>query len=320
MYLEFYQLREEPFSLTPDPRFLHMAPPYRVTLEAVLQSIVRRKGFVVVDGAIGTGKTTVLHAAMQILSRLDTNHARFALAFVPNPTLSRDEFLETLMMEFQLSGASNSKPARLSALQDMFLEKQRKGGTSVLFVEEAHLLTVELFEEIRLLTNTDIYGGKLLQVVLCGQPELSPLLQRPELRALHQRITCHCSLRPLSLQETRNYVAERLLAAGSARESPFSNGTIESIHFHSHGIPRIINQLCDSALGIGFVTQCTEIQKDIIEEAAKQLQVTANTVVERPPQNIDEIELAAGKVIVDLLTEALNRRQLPRLNTNEQAI
>jgi general secretion pathway protein A len=306
MYLEFYGLREEPFNLTPDPRFLHMAPPYRAALEAVVQSILRRKGFVVVHGPIGTGKTTVLHAAMQILSQLDSNHDRFASALVVNPLLSRDEFLETLMTEFQVSCASTSKPARLSALQEMFLEKQGNGGTSVLFVDEAHLLTIELLEEIRLLTNTDIYRAKLLQVVLCGQPELTALLQRRELRALHQRITCHCLLRPLSLAETLSYVSERLHAAGLNGESPFYNGAIELVHLHSQGVPRLINHICDNALMIGFTTQHKEIQQDIIEEAATRLQLTAEPVPVVPALSIDE---ATGKVIVDLLRETLNERR-----------
>jgi general secretion pathway protein A len=310
MYLEFYQLREEPFNLTPDPRFLHMAPPYRVALEAVVQSIVRRKGFVVVSGPIGTGKTTVLHAAMQILSRLDTNLVRLASAFVLNPMLSRDEFLETLMIEFQVSCTSTSKPARLAALQELFLEKQKKGGTSVLIVDEAHLLTLELLEEIRLLSNTDVYREKLLQIVLCGQPELIPLLQRRELRALQQRITQHCSLRPLSLAETHSYVAERLHSAGLTGESPFCSGAVELVHLHSQGVPRLINQICDGALMIGFTTQRKEIRQDIIEEAAGQFQLTSGPV-EEPQElvNVDEVELAAGKVIIDLLTEALNQRR-----------
>ena len=123
MYLKFYQLREEPFSLTPDPRFLHLAQPYRVALETVVQSIIRRKGFVVVNGPIGTGKTTLLHAAMQVLTRLNSSNAPLASAFVLNPTLSREEFLETLIAEFEVPCASTSKPARLAALQRMFLEK-----------------------------------------------------------------------------------------------------------------------------------------------------------------------------------------------------
>jgi general secretion pathway protein A len=311
MYQEFYQLQEEPFSLTPDPRFFHMAPPYRVALEAVVQAIMRRRGFVVVNGPIGTGKTTLLHAAMQVLSRLSTKNARLASAFVLNPILSRDEFLETLMIEFQVKCGSTSKPARLSALQDMFLEKQKKGGTSILIVDEAHLLTVELLEEIRLLTNTDIYREKLLQVVLCGQPELTALLQRRDLRALHQRITHHCSLRPLTLAETQSYIGERLRAAGLAAESPFSNEAVAMVHVHSQGVPRLINQICDEALVIGFMAQRKEIQPDIVEEAAVQFQLAPEPIPEQQRLQIDEVELAAGKVIVDLLTEALNQRRIP---------
>ncbi len=168
MYLKYYQLREEPFSLTPDPRFLHLAQSYRVALETVVQSIIRRKGFVVVNGPIGTGKTTLLHAAMQILSRSNTNNAPLASAFVLNPVLSREEFLETLITEFEVNCRSTSKPARLTALYNMFLEKQKHGGTSILIVDEAHLMTIELLEEIRLLSNADTYREKLLQVVLCG--------------------------------------------------------------------------------------------------------------------------------------------------------
>jgi len=314
MYLDFYQLHEEPFNLTPDPRFFHMAPPYRLALEALVQSIGRRKGFIVVNGPIGTGKTTLLHAAMQILRLLDTKHTHLASAFVLNPMLSRAAFFETLMIEFQVPCASASKPARLAALQEMFLEKQRKGGTSVLVVDEAHLLTVELPEEIRLLTNTDIYREKLLQVVLCGQPELIPLLQRRELRALHQRVTHHCTLRALSFPETQSYIEERLRAAGLKGVSPFSNEAVELVHLHSCGVPRLINQICDEALMIGFLTQRKQIQQDTIEEAAAQFQLTAaEPIPETQRPNIEEVELAAGKVIVDLLTEALNQRRVPEV-------
>src|SRR5262249_35445470 len=176
-----------------------------------------RKGFVVVTGPIGTGKTTLLHAAMQVLSRMKSGNAQLASAFVLNPMLSREEFLETLIAEFEISCASVSKPARLSALHNMFLERQRQGGTSVLIIDEAHLLTMELLEEIRLLGNADTYREKLIQVILCGQPELIPLLQKPHLRALQQRITQYCSLRPLSVMETHSYIVERLQAAGLTR-------------------------------------------------------------------------------------------------------
>ena len=308
MYLKFYKLREEPFNLTPDPRFLHMAEPYRVALEAVVQSILRRKGFVVLSGPIGTGKTTLLHAAMQVLSRLNRNDAPLASAFVLNPMLSRDEFLETLMAEYELSCTSTSKPARLSALHQMFLEKQKQGGTSILIVDEAHLLTKELLEEIRLLSNADTYREKLLQVILCGQPELTSLLQKRELRALQQRITQHCSLRSLNLVETRSYVSQRLQAAGLAGASPFCAKAIELVQLHSQGVPRLINQICDGALVIGFGRKQKEIHPEVVEESATQLQSTVESAVESPKPVFHEAELNAAKTMMDLLIEAMKQR------------
>jgi general secretion pathway protein A len=308
MYLQFYRLKEEPFNLTPDPRFLHMAQPYRVTLETVVQSIVRRKGFVVVNGPIGTGKTTILHAAMQVLLRLNNSSAPLASAFILNPVLSREEFLETLIAEFEVSCTSTSKPARLSALHMMFLQRQKQGGTSVLIVDEAHLLTMELLEEIRLLSNADTYREKLLQVILCGQPELTPLLQKYELRALQQRITQFCTLRPLDLLETHSYIAERLQAAGLVGASPFCTKAIELVQLHSKGVPRLINQICDGALVIGFTRQQKEIQPDVVEESATQLQLTAEPPVESPKVTFHEAELKVASTMMDLLIEAMKRK------------
>jgi general secretion pathway protein A len=310
VYLKFYNLREEPFSLTPDPRFLHLAQPYRVALEMVVQSIVRRKGFVVVNGPIGTGKTTLLHTAMQILSRMNNGHAKLASAFVLNPVLTREESLETLITEFEVRCTSTSKPARLTALYNMFLERHKQGGTSILIVDEAHLLTMELLEEIRLLSNADTYREKLLQVILCGQPELTPFLQRPELRALQQRITQYCALRPLSLLETNSYVGERLHAAGLSGASPFSEKSIELLHLYSHGVPRLINQICDSALVIGFNNQQKEIKPDVIEESATQLQLTTDSTEEAPKAAAGrEADMDAVESALDLLIGAMKRKR-----------
>jgi general secretion pathway protein A len=282
MYLEYYQLRKEPFRLTPDPTFLHLAQPYSDALDALVQCILRRRGLMVLSGPIGTGKTTLLHAAMQILMSSKDSKTSLATAFVFNPLLSREEFLETLLIEFEIPSTSPSKPARLAALHKMFLQKQRQGGTTVLIVDEAHLLTPELLEEIRLLSNTDTYQEKLLQVVLCGQPELSMLLQRAEMRALQQRITQYCSLRPLTLPETRGYIAERMHAAGLRGPSPFSSKSIEYVHRYSDGVPRRINQICDGALFLGFATQRNAIQPDMVEAAAQQLQLEDSAT--RPPR------------------------------------
>lgn len=276
MYTTFYQLREEPFRLTPDPRFLHLAEPHRAVLMTLLEGIILRKGFVVVTGPIGTGKTTLLHTALQILSSQSNAKMSFASAFLVNPTLSRDEFLEALLEEFEVSCPFASKPRRLAALHQMLLEVQRRGGTAVLLIDEAHLLSGELLEEIRLLSNADSYREKLLQIVLCGQPELWPLLRRPEMRALQQRIAGRGQLRALSSAETRTYIAERLHSAGLRGNNPFPHATLEAVHQYSQGIPRLINLLCDSCLSLGFAHQEKQIGVDIVEEAANRLDLLEN--------------------------------------------
>jgi general secretion pathway protein A len=309
MYLSYYKLREEPFNLTPDPRFLHLAQPYRVALEAVSQAILRRKGMIVVSGPVGVGKTTLLHTTMQMLNRINSKNASVAFAFVFNPVLSRDEFLETLIAEFEVPCTAVTKPARLSALHKMFLERQRIGGTSVLIIDEAHLLPVELLEEIRLLGNVDTYREKLLQVILCGQPELLPLLQRPQLRALQQRITQYCSLRPLDAVETASYIAERLQAAGLSGTSPFTAEAILMTHQHSHGVPRVINQICDSALVIGAENDFGEIRPFVIEKVAAQLQSKLEDERAIAPAALDEVESNAARSLMDLLIGSMKQRR-----------
>src|SRR6267378_1371407 len=236
MYTAFYNLREEPFRLTSDPRFFHLAEPHAAALATLVEAVMRRKGFVLMTGPIGTGKTTVVHTALQILTeRAATNHP-ISSAFILNPTLSREEFLEMLLSEFEIPCTSASKPARLAALQRMLLETQRKGGTSLLLVDEAHLLTPELLEEIRLLSNADTYQEKLLQIVLCGQPELLALLRKPELRALRQRVASSCSLRPLNLLcdacltigcKARRPVIDRVIVEEAASELGLNQTLIE---------------------------------------------------------------------------------------------
>jgi general secretion pathway protein A len=309
MYLNYYKLREEPFNLTPDPRFLHLAEPYRIALDAVSQAILRRKGMIVVSGPVGIGKTTLLHTTMQMLNQINSKNASVAFAFVFNPVLSRDEFLETLIAEFEVPCTSASKPARLSALHKMFLERQETGGTSALIIDEAHLLSVELLEEIRLLSNVDTYREKLLQVILCGQPELLPLLQRPHLRALQQRIAQYCSLRSLDAAETGGYIAERLQAAGLSGISPFTSEAILVIHQHSHGVPRVINQICDSALVIGTEHDFREIRPAVIEKVAAQLRLTFAAESAIAPAVLDEVESNAARSLMDLLIGSMKQRR-----------
>jgi general secretion pathway protein A len=277
MYLTFYNLKEQPFRLTPDPRFLHLAEPHRAALHLVLQGVLLRKGFLVLGGPVGTGKSTILHTALHLISKKLVVKSRLASALIVNPMLTRDEFFEALLDEFEISCDSTSKPRRLEALLKMLLEIHRQGGVSVLFIDEAHLLTVELLEEIRLLSNVDTYDGKLLQIVLCGQPELFAMLHRPEMRALQQRIAASYQLRPLNLPETRLYIAERLCAAGLHGAAPFSGPAIEKIHHFTEGVPRLINLLCDGCLLIGFETQRKVVEIDIVDEAAANLGLTLSS-------------------------------------------
>lgn len=282
MYNAFYSLNEPPFRLTPDPRFVHLAGPHRDVVRGVVEGILLRKGFILVTGPIGTGKTTLLHVAMQFFSNPSFAKTPINTAFVVNPTLTRDEFLETLLDEFEVPCTSTSKPRRLLALHHMLLNTQQRGGTSVLIVDEAHLLTVELFEEIRLLSNTDSYREKLLQVVLAGQPEMTAVLNCPELSALRQRIASRCHLRALSSSETRAYVAERLRAAGLHGPSPFAGPAIEEIHRFTSGVPRLINLVCESCLVNGFMTNRHEIGLDMVEEAAISLGLERSDNLEQP--------------------------------------
>lgn len=271
MYTAFYQLKEEPFRLTPDPRFLHLADPHRTALKVLLQGVLQRKGFTVVAGPVGTGKTTLLHTALQILTEKSEGRGRLVSAFLVNPTLAPSELLEAVLEEYEINCTATSKPRRLAALHQMLFQTQQQGGTAILLIDEAHLMSVDLLEEIRLLGNTDTYQEKLLQIVLCGQPELFAVLQRPELQALQQRIASTCLLRPLSLPEVRAYMAERLHAAGLRGSSPFTGTAVEVIHRLTGGVPRLINLLSDACLLVGFELKRKQIDQFLVEQASEDV-------------------------------------------------
>jgi general secretion pathway protein A len=271
LYTAFYQLKEEPFRLTPDPRFLHLADPHRTALKVLLQGVLQRKGFTVVAGPVGTGKTTLLHTALQILTEKSEGRGRLVSAFLVNPTLAPAELLEAVLDEYEITCTATSKPRRLAALHQMLFQTQRQGGTAILLIDEAHLMSVELLEEIRLLGNTDTYQEKLLQIVLCGQPELFAVLQRPELQALQQRIASTCLLRPLSLPEVRAYMAERMHAAGLRGSSPFTGTAVEVIHRLTTGVPRLINLLSDACLTVGFDLKRKQIDQFLVEQASEDV-------------------------------------------------
>lgn len=270
MYAAFYGLKQEPFRLSPDPRFLHLAEPHRNTLRALVEGVTGRKGLQVSVGPIGTGKTTLLYCLQQILAHEASPEQPVRSAFIMNPVLTQDELFEMLFQELEITCAGTSKPARLRALHELLLDSHGRNGAVVVIIDEAHLLTSALFEEIRLLLNLDNYRVNVLQVILCGQPELGPLLMKPELAALKQRIAVLSKLRPLTLVESRAYIAERLHVAGMP-ESPFTTPALEEIYRLTQGVPRLINSLCDRALTIGFRRQSKRIEAEFITEAADEL-------------------------------------------------
>jgi len=313
MYLSYYDLKEEPFRLTPDPHFLHLSAPHQNALTVLLEGILYRKGLVMVTGPIGTGKTTLVHTALKMLTDVSKQKMPIKSALMFNPTLTRDEFLEMMLEDFEVSCPSSSKPRRLMALHQMLLDVQREGGTAVLFIDEAHLLSSELLEEIRLLGNADTHKEKLLQIVLSGQPELVTMMNRRELSALQQRIAARANLRPLSLPEVRSYVAERLHLAGLQGASPFSSIALEQVLHYSSGVPRLINLICDACLTLGFKTQRKTIQPDVVEEVAVSLGLVAptpalgekdwKTILPSSPLNTP----SAPKSIVDTLIESMKQ-------------
>ena len=271
MYSAFYGLQQEPFRLTPDPRFLHLAEPHRNTLRAMVEGIASRKGLQISVGPIGTGKTTLLYCLQHLLMHEASPQCPIRSAFIVNPTVSVDEMFEMLFDELEITTHATTKPARLRALHELLLETHNRNGAVVVIIDEAHLLSPALIEEVRLLLNLDNYPVNVLQIILCGQPELLPLLMKPELMALKQRISVVSRLRALTLIETRAYIAERLHVAGLAGESMFTTPALEEIHRRTNGVPRLINSICDKALSLGQRRQSRKIGADLITDASDEL-------------------------------------------------
>lgn len=243
MYEHFFDLKEKPFGMSPDPRFLFATSETEEALACLTYGVIDRRGFIQLTGEVGTGKTTILNLFLDWL-----RGSKVPTAFIFNPRLDALEFLEYMMRDFGIDCASPSKGQKLSQLFQWLLQRYRINGTAVVVIDEAQDLSMELLEEIRLLTNLETHTEKLLQIVLSGQPELEDKLRQPQLRQLRQRITLRCRTRPLTLAETSGYISSRLVAAGRAGLSPFNPDAVAEIYRCSKGIPRLINLLCDHAL------------------------------------------------------------------------
>lgn len=266
MYEQFFGLNQSPFTLVPDPRFLCLTPQHREALTGLAYSVSRRKGFAVVTGDAGTGKTTLLRTLLQSFGG---DICQFSM--VVNPTLTRSEFLEMILLDFGLKDLAVGKARQLVQLGDFLRERYNNGTIAAILVDEAHKLSPELLEEIRLLTNFEGSEGKLLQIVLAGQNELDEVLDAAELRQLKQRIACRLKVCPLRPPQLLSYLQFRWAQAGGRSELPFGDDAIDYLGLFSGGIPRVVNAICDNALLIAFVERSNEVRPEHVVEAAKDL-------------------------------------------------
>jgi len=265
MYKSFFSIRDYPFGSSPDPRFLYMMPQIRETLSCLQYGIAARKGFVVMTGEVGTGKTTLLKAA---LSSLDST--RVSTAYVFNPLLDVLDFLEFVLTDFGISPATRTKSGMLIQLNRWLVDRFRDNGVCVIAIDEAQNLSWELLEEIRLLTNLETSSEKLLQIVLSGQPELDEKLCNPLVRQLRQRVWMWCKTRPLTDLETEAYIAQRLHSAG-ATQLIFSPDAVQTVHEYSKGIPRLINLICEHSLISAYVEQTKPIPARVVAAVGQEL-------------------------------------------------
>jgi general secretion pathway protein A len=278
MYKSFYKLNKNPFEITPDPAFLFPAKSHNEGLAALYYGVRRHKGFVVLTGEVGTGKTMLVRALLQLLSA-----ANIAYAYVFNSLLAPLDFLQYIAGDFGLPSAGKTKSELLLLLSNFVISRHQRKLTTVLIVDEAHHLSPEVLEEIRLLTNLETAQSKLLQIVLVGQPELDEKLDSFELRQLKQRIAVRASLDPLTIQETAGYVERRLRLAGADAviQKLFPENTIAAVHRNSRGIPRLVNTICENALIHAYSQRAMTVAPEVIEEVARDFRLN---VLHAPPE------------------------------------
>jgi general secretion pathway protein A len=268
MYQKFFGLRESPFNVNPDPRYLFMTKQIQEALAGLTYGIQNRKGFILLTGEVGTGKTTLLNRLLDWL-----RGQKVATAYIFNSQLEVNHLFDFIMADFEIPYDSREKSQVLLRLNQWLLERYRAGETAVLIVDEAQNLSPEVLEEIRLLTNLETATEKLLQIVLTGQPELEEKLKLPQLRQLRQRITLRCRTAPLSLDETFGYIAERLRIGGASGEPIFSKEAIQTVHMYSRGIPRVVNLLCEHSMINAYVDSLRPVPAHLVEEVAREFQL-----------------------------------------------
>lgn len=274
MYEQFFGFRERPFDLAPDPRFVVLTDAHREALSNLEYGITSRKGMTLLVGEPGTGKTTMIRAAVD--RTMDKQTSRVHCVHLNNPTLSRAEFNEMLAVRFGLTArATQSKAAMLLELEALLVDRRSRDETTVLIVDEAQSLPPELLEEIRLLANIETNQEKLLNLVMAGQPELSARLNDPSLRQLKQRVALRCELRPLAAAETAAYVTGRIRKAGGEGPKVFTADAVGLIHERARGLPRAINVIGDNALVGGFAANEKPVTRRIVAEVCRDFDLGA---------------------------------------------
>ena len=271
MYKAFFHLTRNPFDLTPDPTCFVPTARHNETLASLYYGVRRHKGFVVVTGEVGTGKTLLLRCLLRLLEE----SRDVAYAYLFHNSLTPNEFLQYILLDFGLPASGKNKTEMLFELSQFLLSRNSRQLTTVLIVDEAHHLSKELLEEVRLLSNLETFDDKLLQIVLVGQPELDLKLDSMGLRQLKQRIALRTQLGPLNLEETQRYIEHRLQVAGADPEQVtlFPSKTVGKVHEYSKGFPRLINTICENALITAYARQSSTITSDIIEEVAREFRL-----------------------------------------------
>ena len=268
MYNAFFGFSESPFSLSPDPSFFFRSEQHEEALANLVYGVQARKGFIVLTGEVGTGKTTMLEC---LRDYLESQYIEFAFLF--NSRINSDQFFEMIAYDLNLPCARTSKTEVLFALNQLLVEQAQDGRTVVLLVDEAHNLEWEVLEEIRLLGNLENRHGKLIQIILSGQPELDRKLDAPNLRQLKQRIVLRCNLQPFTLRDAVEYMESRLMKAGMENQTVFSEELMAEIHLRAQGIPRVINAICDNLLLTAFALERKTCTVDMLDEVCRDMRL-----------------------------------------------
>jgi general secretion pathway protein A len=268
MYKAYFGLTSNPFNLSPDPAFLYRSPQHEEALANLIYGVQSRKGFILLTGEVGTGKTTMLEC---LRDHLTSHHTPFGFIF--NSRLTPDQFFEMMAYDFDLRCTRTSKTEVLFALNNMLLERANRGYTTALIIDEAQNLSWDVLEEIRLLGNLENRRGKMMQIILAGQPELDVKLSDPSFRQLKQRIALRCHLRPFNEAETGQYIATRLSRAGLREQTVFPHDIVLEVHKRTTGIPRIINSVCDNLLLTAFAMEKRQATMEMLDEVSNDMEL-----------------------------------------------